>query len=192
MNNLDIDDILSAVTNMNNNESVQNILDDLHHRSPVVKSVDNNLNRHPSSEANLRPNDHSFQSRQTINRPVDPAGSASSSDDSDPNANDQPRVSPGSVALAVPVTDVKKKKTVHLNVVENTPDGQTNDGKPRAVVPAKNIQKSHMTSLMGYNIPTSTLYFIIVMCVVATALYFLTAEKKKDKDKDKQKKKETE
>jgi hypothetical protein len=189
MDTLDIDDILSAVTNMNNNDSVQNILDDLHHRSPVVKSVDNNLNRCP-------PNDHSFQSRQTINRPVDPAGSASSSDDSNLNANKQSHVdvSPSSVAIPVPTTDVKKKRKVHLNVPDNIPEEQSNDENhkqnSRVVVPTKNIQKSHMTSLMGYNIPTTTLYFIIVMCVIAIALYFLTAEKKKDKDK--QKKKESE
>lgn len=38
---------------------------------------------------------------------------------------------------------------------------------------------SHMTSLMGYLIPTSTLYFIIVLLIIAVAIYFLTSEKKK-------------
>jgi hypothetical protein len=51
----------------------------------------------------------------------------------------------------------------------------------------------HMTSLMGYLIPTSTLYFILMLVVIAIAIYFLTTEKKPtniddEKDKDKKKK----
>jgi len=54
--------------------------------------------------------------------------------------------------------------------------------------------KSHLTSIFGYNIPISTLYFIIVLAIISVALYFLTGAKRKenkDKDKDKDKKKET-
>ena len=45
----------------------------------------------------------------------------------------------------------------------------------------------HMTSLMGYLIPTKTLYFILVITIIATVIYFLTAEKKKTDVPDEEK-----
>lgn len=239
MNNLDIDDILSAVNNMNNGESVQNILGDLHHRSPVVKTSDSN----PSAGDNN--NSSRGLAKQIINRPVDPTGSVSSSDNSAASSNvtdafgiaDDRKMSnmkqmlqsisngqstrqirtqkvinsngDGSAAILRPDNGNQssaKKKIVTMNVPsnpadENTDDANNNDDGDNdqnesagTIVPTGNNQKSHMTSLMGYNIPTSTLYFIIVMVIIAVAVYFLTAEKKKDKEKekDKQKKKEPE
>ncbi|VBB17882.1 hypothetical protein YASMINEVIRUS_345 [Yasminevirus sp. GU-2018] len=70
-------------------------------------------------------------------------------------------------------------------IVTQTDKGSKDDNK--VALP------SHLTNIFGYNIPTSTLYFIIVLVIIAVGLYFLTAERKKpnkdgDKDKDKNKK----
>lgn len=249
MNNLDIDDILSAVNNMNDGESVQNILGDLHHRSPVVKTVDSS----PCPPSSGRDNNNSKgskqmysdvgqRSKQTINRPVDPTGSVSSSDNSAPSnvadtldgVDDQKlsnmkqmlqsissgqsqrqirtqKMPTGSGVSASRSEGSKqqqsggKKKSVSLNVAPDESGDQADvgaghegdqgdDGSQKqdngTVVPAGDALKSHMTSLMGYNIPTTTLYFIIVMIIIAVALYFLTAEKKRDKEKEKEKEKQ--
>ena len=48
----------------------------------------------------------------------------------------------------------------------------------------------HMTSLMGYSIPTATLYFIFVMLLIAFGIYYLTSPAKKPEPKKKEHKNE--
>jgi hypothetical protein len=91
-------------------------------------------------------------------------------------------------------TDKKVGKTVHFNnhVDEHYDDVDATSSENTLQVTPSGI---NMTSLMGYNIPTSTLYFIIVLIVIAVALYFLTAKKKdrtreKDREKDREKEKD--
>lgn len=48
---------------------------------------------------------------------------------------------------------------------------------------------SHLMNIFGYNIPVSTLYFIIVLVIIAVGLYFLTA-KKPPQERDKSKKRD--
>jgi hypothetical protein len=43
----------------------------------------------------------------------------------------------------------------------------------------------HMTSLMGYSIPTATLYFIFVMLLISFGIYYLTSPAKKPEPKKK-------
>jgi hypothetical protein len=45
----------------------------------------------------------------------------------------------------------------------------------------------HMTSLMGYAIPTTTMYFIFVLLIMAVGLYYWTAPKVEKSDKKKKK-----
>lgn len=40
---------------------------------------------------------------------------------------------------------------------------------------------SHLTEVFGYCIPTATMYFIIILLIIAVALFFLTAPKQKEK-----------
>jgi hypothetical protein len=48
----------------------------------------------------------------------------------------------------------------------------------------------HMTSLMGYAIPTTTMYFIFVLLIMAIGLYYWTSPQVEKSDKKKQKKKD--
>jgi hypothetical protein len=84
--------------------------------------------------------------------------------------------------------------------VQNTPDLDQggiidpNDPNVNALVDANvdvpNVPAipDHMTSLMGYSIPTSTLYFILVLLLIAVGLYFLTTPPAPKEDKKKKKK----
>jgi hypothetical protein len=46
----------------------------------------------------------------------------------------------------------------------------------------------HMTSLMGYSIPTTTLYLILVLLIAATGIYFMTSSSSAKKNANKNKK----
>ena len=63
--------------------------------------------------------------------------------------------------------------------VSDNADGGDNNG---AVELAGGVP-DHITKIMGYSIPTSTLYFLAVLVVIAVILYFLTKEKEKPKKK---------
>lgn len=68
------------------------------------------------------------------------------------------------------------------------------DQSQQAEAPAGDVTPvlpDHMTSLMGYSIPTNTLYLILVLVLIAVGLYFWTAPPAK-KDKNKKKKKDDE
>lgn len=212
MNTMDIDEILSAVTNMNNGDNVQNILSDLQHRTPSVQSVGTFRDNNSSSTRESKQIE-----RQSINRPVDPATSASSSDDtvneasdafsgasdakmkqmlqSVSNAQSHRQIKTHKMASSNNKGDTRERKGIKTFGTDEAVDElqQTQNDKAVGgdhVVPVDG-QKSHMSSLLGYNIPTSTLYFIIVLVIIAVGLYFLTAEKKRDKD-TKNKKKDSE
>lgn len=217
MNNFDIDDILSAVNNMNDGgESVQSILGDLHHRSPVVKTADSN----PVGKNN---NSSISGSKQTINRPVDPTKSISSSDNNTSSLDDCDQKLPDMKPFTQNIPPGRNQRenltqmlhTKNIGNIGNASRGPRFNGSnqliatkkknspitdigdnsqkqdPDTIIPTddgkKSLNGSHMTSLLGYNIPTSTLYFITVMIIITISLYFLTAEKKKDKDKEKKK-----
>ena len=110
--------------------------------------------------------------------------------------------------------NVAPKKTVKINTgsdagsqddngtdgADNNRDDDSNNGTVTTQNDKSNVGDgkvtlpSHLTSIFGYNIPTSTLYFIIVLVIIAVGLYFLTAERKKpnkDGEKDKEKSKKT-
>lgn len=97
----------------------------------------------------------------------------------------------------------KVNKTVRIQThptnIDDNDTNDTNNANSTIICASSNdndekislIQtKSHLTSIFGYFVPTTTLYFILVLVIMAVGLYFLTGEKKKDKDKDKEKEKE--
>lgn len=103
--------------------------------------------------------------------------------------------------------DTRGRKIIRSDVdnnsdMSNIPDGDEMEatdnihvGNNAAVTNNNDTQQpTHLTNLFGYNIPTSTLYFIIVLVLIAVGLFFLTAEKKKPikHDMDKKKKDDTE
>jgi hypothetical protein len=70
---------------------------------------------------------------------------------------------------------------------------QLQGGEQPDVQGAQPVIPDHMTSMMGYSIPTTTLYLILVLVLIAVGLYFWTAPPApKDKSKGKKKKKEEE
>jgi len=64
--------------------------------------------------------------------------------------------------------------TINKDDKQNIHSSNKSDDKDNILI----TQSSHLTNIMGYNIPTATIYFIIVLIVIAVGLYFLTAEKK--------------
>lgn len=195
----DIDDIMHAVNNMNGDISGDDIwanelTNNLQQRTPLLRSSHNvqNINQNRASLPDSRP-----PVRQQINRPADPITSASSTDSSPCER--------GAVVSAQPVS--KKTGNVQPNTHIITTSGKTqqrvsadqsdcnenrsNEAKDtgdKGIVSAESdtATSSHLTNLFGYNIPTSTLWFIFVLILITIALYLMTSEKKKDKEKKKE------
>ena len=205
MNNLDIDDILSAVNNINDDDGIQNMLGGIRHRSCEI--VQNQVHS---------PN---LYLKATVNRPEDPVGSVSSSDigahlngsivlgsDGSQKPADVKHmlqninIVDGQIGRQNKIQKIPIMTNISTQIAENSKQNNkkniiTTDVNKResdckdVMVISSSSQcdglKTHMTSLLGYNIPTSTLYFIIVMTIITTTFYFLTAKKKLDKNKDK-------
>lgn len=174
MDEFNIADISSAINSIGGDKDFD-ILGALQHRAPVFSALsplissqsENNTNQENlknmqdmrSQEKNVRfnldKNTHNSQ-KSIINKPVDPSGSVSSSDNS--SKLDDYDIAP------------KSKNICTSNQKQSDKD-----------------TSNHLTSIFGYNIPISTLYFILVLVAITILLYLLTAEKKKDKDRDKEK-----
>jgi cbb3-type cytochrome oxidase subunit 3 len=198
MDEFNIADISSAINNIGGDKDFD-ILGALQHRVPVFSALspllpsysENNLNqenyKNPqelrSQEKNVRfnldrntNNGHNLQ-KSIINRPVDPSGSVSSSDNS--SKLDEYELPP------------RSKNNRAANLKKSDSDNSVSSQNDNEFI--SNLQysnKNHLTSIFGYNIPISTLYFILVLVAITIVLYLLTAEKKKDKDKEREKDKE--
>lgn len=81
------------------------------------------------------------------------------------------------------IAKVDVDNTSDISNISNGVETETNNNAPTDNNGSTNSndtqQPTHLTNLFGYNIPTSTLYFIIVLVLIAVGLFFLTAEKKK-------------
>ena len=79
--------------------------------------------------------------------------------------------------------------THNLNYEQLTQSNMSNDElvspKTNKSDELKLCLKSKSTKIMGYSVPTSTLYFIIVLAIISIGLYFLTKPKKTKKSKKK-------
>jgi len=212
MDHTTIDHIMSAVNGMNgNNEDMAYFNRVLPHRSPITK----NTNESFLSQPNMRSDAHSHNK---INQPVDPVKSISSNDNYSNSSNDndffeitQPehktnsKINGPAKSRRLDTHTVRGRKTTKVDVDNNSDISNVSDGtdvRDNIVVPNNDngtpntdnngtIQPAHLTNIFGYNIPTSTLYFIIILVLIAVGLFFLTAEKKKpvkhDSDKNKRK-----
>lgn len=208
MDNNAIDQILSAINGTNDDkEDLAVFMRDLPRRSPSTR---------PTSQSNF-PNSKTTKSNtnsSVINRPLDPVKSVSStenmnnSDDvieleyqrSNSNQKDHEishmqssnmRHKPAKQTFKNKIIESEKNDSSlgQSNILENNSMNDPNElnNEQNAIV----SQNSHLTNIMGYNIPTTTIYFIVILIVIAIGLYFLTAEKKQpiknDHDKNKQK-----
>ena len=160
MDQKDIYDIMDKVneTNEYNND---NLLSDLPRRTPLVS-----------------------KNRSVVYRSVDPVQSVSSTE---PLSESGTKVS--TLKNIMQNNTDSKKITKHVSIQEpvNDSPSSSTDESSSVTVPGVTYQQSNMTSFLGYNIPWSTLYFLLVIIVISVALYFLTGEKKKEKEKEKEK-----
>lgn len=163
MDNKDIDDILQAVNGTNGIENNNSFFNILHHRSPGSSN------------------------KQQL-KSLEPVNSVSSSDCTPP---------PKSLVDCINTMDKLSNVKQILGINDTKPIQQTNpdnnsNGCPSGPVAncssdSNGTQGPSVISLMGYSIPESTLYFILVLLIIGAALYFLTGDSKKDKDNEKNK-----
>ena len=147
-----------------------------------------------------------------VNRPIDPVQSVSSASYSSPDIafdvhqyetpkNNTSRIVPARNNSSAPsksiqtskqsnvqptnVTSKLSKNNIEPEVFDGGDDGNDNNNIDSAENPVQTpAVASHLTSIMGYSIPTCTLYFIAVLVIIAIGLYFLTGEKKKPEKTD--------
>jgi hypothetical protein len=203
MDDADINDIMSAVVNMNDPDT-QNVSSNLQYRMPIMnqRRSDNKAFNNPAASGSLvmddcteGPANYSPINRTNngIHRPVDPVRSVSSSDMGNEYMNmyttDQSNMT--NIKSILQNKKGGKKVAKHVTVQENnnidTKDTKTEkiDNSTELPITDSGAGNPNMTSIFGYNIPSSTLYFIFVLIMIAIALYLLTGEKKKDKEIDK-------
>jgi uncharacterized membrane protein len=162
-----IDHIMSAVNGINNdNEDLGHLMRSLPHRTPASSALNSR------NEINKTPH---------VNRPTDPVQSISSAENlstESPHAEKQLtshiNVRPPNRELINQQKNTQKNNHVNTNTNTNVTSDLSDD-----IVPNNTNNTSHLTNIMGYNIPTTTIYFIAILVIIAVALYFLTAEKKK-------------
>ena len=168
MNKMDIDDILTAVNNMNENDD--NVLASLHHRTPYLEDnhvpIKSILVKNKNDVSITNPDIQTFIRSEESSLPKEYK-----------NIKNQ--------EVSVPVAKCKKTVSINTNISQRDINN-VDDKNNLSYEIDSSIKNSHMTSLMGYSIPSSTLYFIIVLIIIATGLYFLTSDKKKDKEKKKE------
>ena len=214
MDEFNIADISSVINNIGGDKDFD-ILGALQHRAPVFSALspllpshpENNLNQgnlkktqgirpqgkdvrfnldrnvitntNTNTNANADPNPDANNAynltKSIINRPVDPSGSVSSSDNS--SRLDEYDLPPKSKNKCT--SNLKRSDSDNPVLNQNNTECSSN---------LQYSHKNHLTSIFGYNIPISTLYFILVLVAITIVLYLLTAEKKKDKEKDKEEK----
>jgi hypothetical protein len=231
MDKYDINDILSAVGNLNNDgDNMNDIMANLKQRIPnIITSIQNSSHKHSdvilddvSVSSSPSPYDRSEQSLKNThanthaNTQVNPQAQIRTPGQNQVSFNHTPiihELSPQEPKHE-PKTILKtRQNTSHINKEDVKADAKADvkadakadvkadakaDVKADAKADAKAgtnestiiVENSHLTSIMGYNIPTSTLYFIIVLVAIAVGLYFMTTDRKKDKEKDKNKIKE--
>ena len=190
MDNNAIDQILSAINGASDDkEDMAVFMRDLPHRVPSVRTADTALKETASqSNGNVI---KSNANRLIVNRPSDPVGSISSAENISSDSDNAPNVIPSEFksrhqlnnqsekSLQTKVKTIQSNKS-NKNKVTNMSLGDDMDQDEQYnPIDTKFAQCSHLTNIMGYNIPTSTLYFIIVMIIIAVGLYFLTSERKK-------------
>lgn len=173
MDNKDIDDILLAVNGANrieNNTPLFNML----HRSPISR-----LNKEPVIQSQFK----SF----------DPVNSVSSSDSTSPPVTLVDVVN--SMDTSKITNNMNMKQFLNqINDQKSNPNPNPNPDPKLNSIPSDQVSNlvtngPSFFSIMGYSIPESTLYFIIVLIIIGIALYFLTSDGKKEKVIDKEKEK---
>lgn len=172
MDNKDIDDILQAVNSTNGIENNNSFLNMLHHRTP---------------------NQPQFKS-------FDPVNSVSSSDSTPPskslvdvvNTLDTSKISNSMKQILNQINDSKLNQSMNTPVtthesISNPPINVQGSGNSSSSSSSNSSSRTgpSLISVMGYSIPESTLYFVLVLAIIAVALYFLTSDGKKDKEKEK-------
>lgn len=171
MNNVDINDILKAVNGMNNVDN-KDVLSNLQHRSPVcVQRINADKMKTNSPISNT-----DTSSTRIINMPIDPTHSVSSTE------THQSNNTLDMTAMNDMLNDIIAKTKANQKIVSNdTPANLTTKTTAMPIELTMN-DNSHLTCLFGYNIPTTTLYFILVLICIAVAFYFVTNKQKKKKD----------
>ena len=159
MNDIDIDDILSAVSNANRETTFNNkLLESLQKRSPENKLLAQPSITQPSITQPLA-NQSTLLNNQfnkitdlesakigKINQPMDPVSSASDSN----NSNSM----------------VKQSIGTSLN--------QNNILLKDQKLSIKTIPHIRCATFYGYSIPMSTIYFVIVLLIIGILLYIFT------------------
>lgn len=69
------------------------------------------------------------------------------------------------------------------NISKNVSDNSNSVIKP-GTDQQSTITIQNITTIFGYTLPTSTLYFIIALLMIAIGLYFVTSDKRKKKKKE--------
>jgi hypothetical protein len=220
MNNIDIEDILRAVDGSNGTND-ENILNKLPHRllndvcNPDNKisrnnniSLENIMNTYkkmaqsgdthqiPPSDARQNPSTNKVK----INNPKDPVSSVES------HSSDQEKQLHSKTNKDK--TPSTKTKNDNAEEITGGADDDSADGAKKSTSPSLiSLGGYHIPTstlyfiliIIGiavviyflYHIPTSTLYFILIIIGIAVVIYFLTSEKKKDKETKEEEKDES-
>ena len=181
-----IDQIMSAVNGMNvsgpndNGDDMMNLMRSLPHRLPPQNQIQNK----PSTPTPTSTSTSTTTTR--VNRPADPVQSVSSAENlsspsPDPYIKNNKYVSRNNQIKQNPTTIIKPKlkSTTPIPDPDTDVDTTDNNNDQTVIDSIADPTKAHLTSIMGYYVPTTTMYFIAILLIIAIALYFFTAEKKK-------------
>ncbi len=200
-NQYDIDDIWNVVNG--NGVEGQEILNNLQMRTPL-KKVNINLPADPVQSAsstdnvmsilnNLEiPNTAQIQNAKNLMRQMANANAGNNNGGINGGILKRPRAPiPQTQESQIPLTSSPIQLQSQAPIPAPTPAPvQTSTTSSTPLDPSsitngtQFIVPDHMSLILGYQIPSKTLYFIIILVIIAVTLYFLTAEKKKPK-KDK-------
>lgn len=179
MEKTDIDDIFKVINGCNN----ELLSDNLKLRTPVIQNS--------KSKTNCTPNvcpDNKVLNNLPISMPTDPVKSVSSSDSiTTPNVNLNTNVT--NEQLNKMLSLLQNTKNLDINSLNEIKQKTVNsNNKVVQKSQTNNNQKSELvTNIFGCNVPTSTIYFVLVLSVIAVGLYFMTAKKRVNKKKKKNK-----
>ena len=171
MDNVDIQAILNVVEDINEKND-SSILTDLKNRTPHIELSEKKNPPKNISASQIKQILQSVSKTESniINRPSDPTSSVENSPREEKSQTRQP------------VKVISTSKKVESNNMPNESNDDTTDkSKSSSEIVTPNTHPN-ITSLFGYNIPTSTLYFIIILIVIAITIFLTTIEKKKEKE----------
>lgn len=190
MDNIDIDDILNVI---DGNTYEHDQFNSIQYRPPHIQSPVTRTTRlvSPINPVTDNVTPHNMSSRPTEpirSRTIDPTNIVNAVGSSESESKEM--ISNMLEQLSKEVRS--NLDTKHANTTKKsqpkTKDTQSVDSVSTIVDAtqeqdtAQTQQGSHLTVLFGYSIPTSTIYFILILAAIAVVIYFLTSDSdKKDK-----------